>query len=174
MLGALSVGDWQGPRDREPQDLLFSSSMPMPWITSRQVSLSGPWSNIDPGSILLISSQNGAKSDKLDLYKYLYVTYSNIINKQFNNTLLVSFHYCSSADHHRHSIGPMYNTPNSRVSMVVEDCCSLVWAPAARQQVIKVMVLLAVQCGGYFAGLKRTHSSITFKHTIATVVARHI
>ena len=66
----------------------------------------------------------------MELYKYLYVIYLDIINKQFNNTLLVSFHYCSSADHHRHSIGPksvnMYNTPNSRVLMVAEDCCSLV------------------------------------------------
>ena len=46
-------------------------------------------------------------SDKLQLYKHLYVTYLDIISKQFKNTLLVTFpRYNFAVDNHRQSVLP--------------------------------------------------------------------
>ena len=48
-------------------------------------------------------------------------------------------------------------------------------APAARQQVVQVMSPITVLWRTlHFASLKQTQSTFPFKHTIATVVARHI
>ena len=57
------------------------------------------------------------------------------------------------------------------VSLLLAGCEPLLPGSSnSDQQVVQVMVLVVVQCGGYFAGLKQTQSSITFKHTIATIV----